>query len=61
MKESSDNADSANAEVVLKVVNEKSFNIPQTGRAGIYIFTFLGAMAIVFGLIIGKGKEKSEE
>ncbi len=61
MKASETDADSTNASVVIKVINEKSFNIPQTGRAGIYIMTVFGALLLVFGISRMGKKEKVTE
>lgn len=58
MKASETDIDSTNAAVILKIINEKSFDIPQTGRTGIYIMTVLGAILLVFGLAIMGKKEK---
>lgn len=40
---------SANADVILSVVNEKGFKLPETGGSGLYLITILGVLAVAAG------------
>ena len=52
---------SANATVVLNVVNNKNFLLPQTGGYGTILFTLAGCAAAVGGVVLVTKKSKKRE
>ena len=52
---------SANATVVLNVVNNKNFLLPQTGGYGTILFTLAGCAAAVGGVLVVTKKSKKKE
>ena len=52
---------SANATVVLNVVNNKNFLLPQTGGYGTILFTLAGCVAAVGGVVLVTKKSKKKE
>ena len=52
---------SINANVELSVVNSRTFQLPQTGGLGTWIFTFAGCGAALVGVILVTKKSKKKE
>ena len=40
---------STNADVILSIVNERGFKLPETGGSGLYLITILGVLAVAAG------------
>lgn len=53
-----DAKDSANGDVKLSVLNEKGFNLPKTGGAGLYLVTILGVILAGLG-VMSMNKKKT--
>lgn len=54
-----DDETSANALVVMEILNSKGFLLPQTGGRGLYLITILGVVVVAFGcFFMSKKKEK---
>lgn len=52
---------STNAEVDMKIINNKSFKLPQTGGYGTWIFTLAGCGAALGGVILVTKKDKKKD
>ena len=52
---------STNAEVDMKIINNKSFKLPQTGGYGTWIFTLAGCGAALGGVVLVTKKDKKKD